>query len=354
MKALTSLGILVVLAACGGEQSKQTEGTEAAPAAPQELNLYIWTNYHSPDAIKRFEEQFKVKVNIDLYDNNEVIEQKLQSGQAPYDVVVPTDYMVLSLRSQGLLMPMDEAKLPNLKHLDPTFDRLKESGGPRYNVAYLWGTTGFAYRTDKISEPLDSWNALFDPKYKGRIVMLDDMRECFAAALHTMDQSINSTDPAVIEKAKQKLIQQKELVLAYDSSDFAGKIQAGDGWLVQGYSGELARVARESNGAIRYIVPKEGGSLYYDSLVIPKASKNPELAHAFVNFMLDPEVAAETTNVTGYATANLDARSKIKPELLNDPAVFPPAELVARCEFFTDLGDFTPTLDAAWTEVKAH
>lgn len=351
MKALLTLGSLLALVACGGGT---TEKPAEAPAEKQVLNVYNWTNYHSPEAIKRFEEKFNAKVNIDLYDNNEVIEQKLQSGQAPYDIAVPSDYMVVSLARQGLLLPMDEAKLPNLKNLDPTFDRLKEAGGPRYNVAYLWGTTAFAYRTDKVTDPVDSWNALFDPKYKGRVVLLDDMREVFAAALRTMGQSINTTDAAVIEQAKQKLIKQKDLVLAYDSSDFAGKIQAGDGWLVQGYSGELARVARESNGTVKYIIPKEGASLYYDSLVIPKASKNPDLAHAFVNFMLEADIAADTTNVTGYATANMAARPMIKPELVNDPAVFPPAELVAKCEFIADLGDFTPTMDTAWTEIKAQ
>ncbi len=354
MKLLSHLALSLALVACSGESEKQVAPAQGAPQEKQELNLYIWTNYHSPEAIKQFEEKYNAKVNIDLYDNNEVIEQKLQSGQAPYDIAVPSDYMVISLARQGLLLPMDESKLPNLSKLDPTFDRLKEPGGPRYNVAYLWGTTAFAYRTDKVSEPIDSWNALFDEKYKGRVVLLDDMREVFAAALRTMGQSVNTTDPAVIEQAKAKLIQQKALVLAYDSSDFAGKIQAGDGWLVQGYSGELAKVARASGGTIKYIIPKEGASLYYDSLVIPKASKNPELAHAFINFMLDSDVAADTTNVTGYATANLEARAKIKPELVGDPAVFPPADLVAKCEFLGDLGDFTPTLDAAWTEIKAN
>ncbi len=354
MKRLSCLGFALALASCSGGEEQPTAPSKGAPAAKQELNVYIWTNYHSPDAIKKFEEQFNAKVNIDLYDNNEVIEQKLQSGQAPYDIAVPSDYMVLSLARQGLLLPMDEAKLPNLSKLDPTFDRLKEAGGSRYNVAYLWGTTGFAYRTDKVSAPIDSWAALFDEQYKGRIVMLDDMRESFGAALRTLGHSINTTDPAQVEQAKAKLIAQKALVLAYDSSDFAGKIQSGDGWLVQGYSGELARVARESNGTVKYIIPKEGASLYYDSLVIPKASKNPDLAHAFVNFMLDPDIAADTTNVTGYATANLEARAKIRPDLIADLAVFPTAEQVAKCEFIGDLGDFTPTLDAAWTEIKAH
>lgn len=340
----------LLLSACSGDEAK----TPDAPAKPTELNVYIWTNYHSPDAVRRFEAENNVHVNIDLYDNNEVIEQKLQSGQSPYDIVVPTDYMVSSLTKQGLLLPLDESKLTNLGNIDPNLDRLKVAGQPRMSVPYLWGTTGYAYRTDKIPEALDSWNALFDEKYKGRIVMLDDMRETFGAALHTANVSINSTDEAQIAAAKAKLIAQKPLVLAYDSSDFAGKIQAGDGWVVHGYAGELARVARESNGTIKYVVPKEGATLATDNLVIPKAAPHPDLALKFINFMMDPDIAAETTNVTGYPTANLTARAKVKPELLNDPAVFPAADVLARCETLQDLGAFTPKLDAAWTEVKAN
>ncbi len=356
---MKSLLPLFLLAACsgGGAPDAKTDAKkpEAAPApAPQELNVYIWTNYHSEEAVKRFEKENNVRVTFDLYDNNEVIEQKLQTGAAPYDVVVPTDYMVSSLVKQGLLLALDTAKLPNLQHIDPAVDTVFTAGEARYGVPYLWGTTGFAYRTDKVANPLDSWKALFDPAYKGKIVMLDDMREAFGAALHVDSKSINSTAEAEIAAAKKHLIAQKELVLAYDSSDFSGKIQSGDAVVVQGYSGELATVARESAGTIRYVVPKEGATLAVDNLAIPKAARNVEMAHKFINFMLDPQVSAETTNATGYATANLAARSKVKPELLNDPAVFPPSEILSRCEALKDLGAFTPQLDAAWTEVKAN
>jgi len=352
----SSLAVLFLLTACsGGAATKPEGGAEPPkPAGPTTLNVYIWTNYHSDEAVKRFEAENNAVVRIDTYDNNEVIEQKLQSGAAPYDVVVPTDYMVSILAKQDLLLPLDEAKLPNLKNVDPQVDRLAKAGQPRYGAPYLWGTTGYAYRADKISTPLDSWNAVFDPAYKGKIVMLDDIRETFGAALRVAGHSMNSTDDAALGAAKQKLIDQKKLLLAYDSSDFAGKVQAGDGWVVQGYSGELASVARDSGGTIKYVVPKEGGTLAVDNLAVPKAAKNPELAMKFINFMLDPDVGAETTNVTGYATANLASRPKIKPEIANDPGVYPPADTMARCEPTLDLAEKTPVLDAMWTEIKAQ
>lgn len=350
----SALFVSLVLAACSGGEAEKPKADEAPkPAAPAELNVYIWTNYHSPEAVARFEKEHNAKVQIDTYDNNEVIEQKLQSGTAPYDIVVPTDYMVTALTKQGLLTPLDEARLPGLANLEPALDKGKVDG-VRTGVPYLWGTTGFAYRTDKVSGKLDSWAAVFDATYKGRIVMLDDMRENFSAALRVLGKPANSTDPADIEAAKKKLAAQKKLVLAYDSSDFAGKIQAGDGWVVQGYSGELANVARESGGTIVYVVPKEGATLAVDNLAIPKAAKNVDLAYRFIEFMLQPDVAAETANVTGYPTANKAARGAIKPEMANDPAVYPPEEVLKLCEPIADLGDKTPLYDAAWTEVKAE
>jgi spermidine/putrescine-binding protein len=351
-----TLPLLLVLAACSGGEApkKDTKAEPPKPAGPTELNVYIWTNYHSDAMVKRFEQEHNAKVTIDTYDNNEVIEQKLQAGAAPYDIVVPTDYMITTLQKQDLLLPMDATKLTNLKNIDPQLDRLTKPGETRYSVPYLWGTTGYAYRTDKIKEPLDSWKAVFDSKYKGKIVMLDDIRETFGAALRVDGKSMNTTDEAALNAAKAKLIAQKKLLLAYDSSDFAGKIQSGDGWVVQGYSGELATVARDSGGTIKYVVPVEGGTLAIDNLAIPKASKHPELALEFINFMMDPDVAADTTNVTGYPTANAAAKAKIKPEILNDPGVYPPSDILGRCEPTLDLGDKTPMLDAMWTEIKAE
>jgi spermidine/putrescine transport system substrate-binding protein len=351
------LSLVALLAGCTGGASTP----EGGPAAtPKELHVYIWTNYHSEEAVKKFEEKCACKVIIDTYDNNEVIEQKLQSGGVAYDIVVPSDYMVLSLTEQGLLTELDEAKLPGLAHIDPKLDWqhpvAADAAGPgtkRTGVPYLWGTAGLAYDTTQITSPVDSWSVVFDEKNKGRVVLLDDMREAFAIALKSAGKSVNSVDDADLGAALAKLKAQKPLVLAYDSSDFAGKLQGGDAWVAHGYSGELATAARESGGKLKYIVPKEGATLAVDNLAIPKAAKEPELAYQFIEFMLDPDVAADTTNVTGYPTANKDALPKIKPELANDPAVFPPPEVLANCEMIKDLGEATPKVDGMWTELKA-
>lgn len=346
------LTIIALLTACGGGTTPATPTTpDAGPE--KELHVYIWTNYHSEAAVKRFEEANHCKVIIDTYDNNEVIEQKLQAGGASYDIVVPSDYMVTSLTQQGLLTELDESKLPGLSHLDPKLEWQKATGARRTAVPYLWGTAGYAYNTEHVTNGVGTWAPLFDPANANRIVMLDDMREAFGVALKSANLSVNSSDDAAVKAALDKLKAQKKLVLAYDSSDFAGKIVGGDAWVVHGYSGELASAARDSGGKIKYVVPKEGATFAVDNLAIPKGAKEPELAYKFVEFMLDPAVAAETTNDTGYATANKDALPKIKPELAGDPAVFPPADVLANCEMIHDLGDATPKLDKMWTELKA-
>jgi spermidine/putrescine-binding protein len=358
---LLSLSLLpLALLACQPNREATRDPSKPPPpekqekAAKAELNVYIWTNYHSEKAIAQFEQETGSKVVIDTYDNNEVIEQKLQSGTAPYDIVAPSDYMVSALARQDLLLPLDEAKLSGLEHLEPTLDWSKTLGEKRFSVPYLWGTTGYAYRTDKVQPPPETWSLLFDPKMKGRIVMLDDMREDFAVALKSLGLSANTSDEKDLARARDKLVQQKPLVLAYDSSDFAGKIQAGDAWVVHGYSGELARVARDSQGKIRYVLPSEGAMMAVDNLAIPKAARDVELAYKFIAFMLRPDIAAETTNATGYPTANRSARNLVRPEIADDPAVYPPPEILSRCELMKDLGETTARLDEFWTEIKAR
>ena len=344
--------LLVLLAAATACKQETGSKNAAETSEPTPLYVYIWTNYHSPAAIARFEKAHHARVVIDTYDTNEVIEQKLQSGVAPYDVVVPSDYMVRTLAKKGLLLPLDASKLPGLAGLDPALDFGR--GAPRFAVPYMWGTTGFAYRTDKIPDALDSWAALYDPRWKRKIVLLDDMREVYVTALKLGGHSLNATTAVALEDARRRLTAQRPLVLAYDSTDFAGKLRAGDAWIAHGYSGELARVSRDSGGKIRYVVPKEGATLAVDGLAIPRAAKHVDLAYAFLAFNLDPAVAAEVSNHTGYPTANAAARAQVKPELLADPAVYPGRDVLSRCEPFADLGETLTTLDTAWTELKAQ
>lgn len=349
MKSWILLGLLL-LAGCGGNESSDRA------AAPEErrLNIYIWTNYLPQDVVADFEKRTGIETRVDTYDSNETLLAKLQSGVADYDVVVPSDYMLKVMIQQKLLREIDRARLEGFANLDPRLLDRELDPGNRHSIPYLWGTTGIGYDKTKVATPIDSWGALFDERYAGRILMLDDAREAFGAALKLMGRSINETDPTVLRQAAEKLKQQKKLVRTYNSSDFANLLAAGDVDVAHGWNGEMAEAVTESRGRLAYVVPKEGGTLWIDSLAIPASAGNVDEAHEFLRFVLEPDIAARIVNDSHYAGANQAALEKIDPAIRNDPAIYPPREVLDRCELIEDLGETTQLIDQLWTEVKAN
>jgi spermidine/putrescine transport system substrate-binding protein len=216
----------------------------------------------------------------------------------------------------------------------------------------MWGTTGIAYRKDKVSVPIESWAALWDKRYKDRLSMLDDVRETLGAALKLMGKSLNSTDPAELEQAAQLLFEQKPLVKAYDSGGFDQLLLSGDVWIAQSYSGQIAKAMVE-NPLIGYVIPKEGCTIFVDNLCVPRSSRRKELAHEFINFALEARTAADIANGTGYSSPNFAARGLIRPDLLANEAAYPPRDAVDRCEFIRELGPAISLYDRLWTEIKS-
>jgi spermidine/putrescine-binding protein len=323
-------------------------------AAAGKLNIYIWTSYLPDDVVAELERRTGLEVNVDTYSSNEALLEKLQSGVADYDIVVPSDYMLRILIAQGLLHPLDHGRLTRFANLGKFFLAQDFDPGNRYSIPYLWGTTGLGYDRRKVQAPLDSWQAVFDPRHAGRILMLDDMREAFAAALKLDGRSLNEHDPAALRRAAARLKAQKPLVRTYNSSDFANLLAAGDVDIAQGYNGELARVVAKDPARFAYVVPKEGATLWIDSLAVPKTTRHLAAAYTFLDFILDPGVAARIVDGVRYATANQAAWSRIDKSIRGDPAIFPPPGVLARCELIRDLGDATPLLDELWTEIKAQ
>ncbi len=314
------------------------------------LNVYIWSNYIFPETVRKFEERQGARVNIDLFDSVEAMLAKVQAGNANYDVVVPVNYSVGVLRQQGLLRALDHSALPHLANTDPRFLDREFDPGNRYSVPYLLGTCGIAYRKSRVGT-VDSWAALWDKRYEGRILMLDDPREAFGAALKWKGRSLNATDPAVLEEAKGLLVQQRPLVRAYDSANFEDKLLAGDVWLAQGWNGQFAKaIARDPD--LEYVLPREGTSFYVDNLAIPSAAPHPELAHAFLDFTMEAEIAAEICRTTYYSSPNRAAFALLPKELRENRTIFPTEEVLARAELFQDLGEATVLYDRLWTEVK--
>jgi spermidine/putrescine transport system permease protein len=320
----------------------------------QTLNLFIWSAYVAPDTLKVFEQRFNASVQFDLYDSNEALLAKLQSGNAGYDVIVPTDYMIQILIRRSLLSPIDKSRIPNFeKNLDPRFLNKSFDPGNRFSVPYIWGTTGIGYRKDLVRGPVDSWRVLWDERYRNKIVMLDDMRENFSASLKLSGFSLNSRTPAEVQQAKDLLERQKPLIRAYNSSNFQEILASGDAWLVQGYNGQIVRAAQE-NPNISYCIPSEGATLSIDAFCIPANAPHRAFAHTFINYMLEPETAAAVVNHTCYTVANRAAAPYIKKTLLNNPALFPDAQVLSKCEIIEDLGEAVLMYDQYWTEIKSR
>jgi spermidine/putrescine-binding protein len=321
-----------------------------APPEGRVLNVFIWSGYLPPETVKAFETRHDVRVNVDLYDSLEALLAKLQAGNASYDVVCPSSHAVEILLAQGLLRPLDHSALPHLVNVDPVWLDGDFDPGNRHTVPYFAGTCGIGYRRSKVGE-VDSWAALWDPRWRGRVLMLDDPRETLGAALRRLGQSVNTSDEPTLREARRLLVEQKPLVRAYDSANFEDALLAGDVWLAQGWNGEFARVM-DLEPDIAYVVPKEGSTTFLDSLAIPVGAPHPELAHAFLDFAMEAEVAAGICRSMRYTSPNRAAMALLPPEVRNHPAIFPPPEVLARVELLRDIGPATVLYDRLWTEVK--
>jgi spermidine/putrescine transport system substrate-binding protein len=269
--------------------------------------------------------------------------------------VVAPDYYVLQMAREGLVAPLDKGKLKNLANLDPFFQDPPYDPGLQHSVPYLWGTTGLAYREDLVKGPVDSYAVLFDPKAQvGPFLLLDEMRETIGAALRYLGHSVNATDPEALEKARELLIAAKARSVGFAGGvEAMNRILAGDAAVSLAYSGDVLQ-ARQEDERLRYVIPKEGGTIWTDAMVVLKRGPSQDLAYRFMDFLLRPENAAELAAYTRYATPVAQAIPLLPEEMRQDPTVFPPEEVRARLEYLKDLGPEIALYDRVWTEVKAR
>jgi len=332
-------------------------GVTSCAEAPQKLHLFIWANYIDPEVYRLFEREFGVKVIEENFDSNETLRSKLQAGVSGYDIIVPSDYTVEILIRQGLLAKLDLSKIPNAQNISPRFRNLYYDPQNRYSIPYLWGTTGIGYNAQKIETAPTSWADLFEPsrleRYKNRVSMLDDPREAIGAALKYLGYSVNSTDPHALAAAKTVLLAQKPYLARYDSETYDDFLLTGDLVIAHGWSGEFAK-ARLENPDLHYIIPSEGGVIWADNLAIPKNSTRVELAHKFIDFLLRPQINARIVNFLRYPSTNEAARAYILPEIANDPAIYPPEDVLEKLEWIKDIGDALALYEALWDEIKSR
>jgi len=360
---------LMLLAACGGGGGAQTTETPAGGVdrnrLSRELYFYTWSDYIDPALLAQFEAAYGVRVIVDIYDSNEDLIAKLRAGNSGYDLVVPSDYAVSIMAAENLAAPLDKSLLPNLGRLDP--DLLNQPFDPdnAISVPYLYGITGIAYNVKSFPAGLDSWSAVFDANaiaaYRGKFSMLDDERETPGAALRYLGHSLNETDPAILRQVEALLIAQKPYLAAYNSADVNRKLASEEYVLAHAWSGSAlqARNGLEGDFAgnpdIRFVIPKEGGMIWMDNLVIVADSPNSYTAHVFINFLLDPAVAAQNVGWTGFLTPNRDALPLLPEDLqvLYAEGFAPDDEVRQRLEWAIR-NEQTAVFTDLWTAVKGQ
>ncbi|HEV8540386.1 MAG TPA: spermidine/putrescine ABC transporter substrate-binding protein [Nitrospiraceae bacterium] len=335
----------MLLYACDGPKKTPKAGPKAT------LHYFTWSDYAGEDVLREFERQQGVKVVVDTFSSNEELLAKLQSGASGYDVTVPSDFMVSIMAKEGLLAELDLSRIPNVRLITDRLQRMPADPDHRYSIPYLWGTVGIGYDSTAVPAVPDTWGILWDPRYKGKISMLNDQRDLFAAALRATGHSINARDAQAIEQAKAKLISQKPLVKTYTSERYDQLLVSGEVVLAHGWGGAVARAMTE-RPSIRYVIPKEGGTVWADCLVVLNSSPHKDLAMAFINYLLDAHVAARTTERVLFASANGQASDLVSAKIRNNPAIYPPDAILDRLEWMTDVGDAIRLYDRAWTELK--
>jgi len=344
----------------------------ASPAvAQQQVNVYNWSDYIAEEQLKVFSQQTGIKVNYTTYDSNEILDAKLRAGRSGYDVVVPTasPFLVRQLAAK-LYQPLDKAKLKNYGNLDPKImgELAKYDPGNTHAIPWMWGTIGIGYNVPEIRKrmvnaPVDSLAMVFDPAIVSRfmdcgVMMLDSPTDVFPAALKYLMLDPDSKKPEDIEKAAAVIKAIRPFIRKFHSSEYINALAGGDICLAFGYSGDIFQARDRAAKAkdkqdIAYAIPREGSLLWIDVAAIPKDAPNADNALRFLDFMLEPKVAAASSELTGYANANLPATALLPKDISNNPLIYPPANV--RATFYTiTAGNAEQTRERTrlWTTVK--
>jgi len=350
-------------------------GAPAAPAAPVQpervVNFYNWSDYIDPTVLGDFSNATGIKVRYDTFDSNDTLEAKLLAGKSGYDVVVPTGYFLARQISAGIFQKLDQAKLPNLINVWPEIAERLATYDPRnqYAVNYMWGTTGIGYNVKAARDRLgagaiiDSWDDVFDPQKIARfkdcgVHLLDSSDDIMPAALHDLHLDPNSSDPADLQKAVDLLSTIRPYVRKFHSSEYLNALASGEICLAVGFSGDIKQAqkrAAEAKGdvAVGYAIPKEGAQLWFDNFAIPRDAPDVAEAHALIDYLLRPEVAAKNTNFISYANGNLASQKLIDRAILDDRGIYPDAATMAKLYTIAAHDQKTQRLiNRLWTRVK--
>ena len=344
--------------------------TSAAWAQDKVVNVYNWSDYVDPTALEDFTKATGIKVVYDTYDNNEIVETKLLAGKSGYDIVVPSGPFLQRLIEQKVFLPIDRTKVPDIKNAWPEIEKRLQAFDPgnQFAVNYMWGTTGIGYNVKKVKErlgntPIDSWDIVLKPENITKlkdcgVMMLDAPEDIYPGVLRSLGLDPDSKKATDYQKATDALMKVRGNVKKFHSSEYINALANGDICLVVGYSGDILQAKKRAEEAkngveIAYAIPKEGALMWFDSMAIPADAPNKDNAFAFINFMMKPEIAARNSNFVSYASGNLAAKAMVKPEIVNNPGIYPNADVMAR--LFTNSSPdekLQKQITRQWTRVK--
>jgi putrescine transport system substrate-binding protein len=368
----------LLLAACGSKEAPAPAANEPAAApvsgvptdAEKVLNVYNWSDYIEESVVPGFEKEYGIKVNYDVFDSNEVLETKLLAGNTGYDIVVPSASFMQRQIQAGVFRKLDKSKLTNLPNLDPdiTSRIARHDPGNEHGVNYLWGTSGVGYNVDKVKTimpdaPLDSFRMFYDPavvaKFKDcGVTILDAPSEVLGTVLLYLGKDPNGQNPEDLAAAEKVLMSIRPYVRYVNSSKYIEDLANGEVCLSLGWVGDVFQARDRAKDAakgvtISYNIPKEGAIMFFDMLAIPADAKHPINAHLFINYLLRPEIAAKNSNKVHFANSNAASWDRISPAVRNDPAVFPPPEVMAKLQpDLAETPEFTRLLTRTWTRFK--
>ena len=357
---------IAALAGCSRQSGEPAAG--AVPAAEEKvLNVYNWSDYIDPAVIEAFQKETGIAVSYDVFDSNEVLETKLLTGNSGYDVVVPSAYFLERQIKAGVFRKLDPSLLPNLANLDPALQAraAQHDPGNEHGVVYMWGTTGIGYDAGKLAEilpdaPVDSWSLIFDPaiiaKFKDcGVSLLDDPTDMVSTVLLWLGKDPNSQSEADLAQAEAALLAIRPYIRSIHSSQYIEDLANGEVCIAVGYSGDILQAQDRAEEAgkdadIRYSIPKEGALMWFDTLAIPADAPHPGNAHAFIDYLLRPDVAAANSNFVYYANANAAATALIDAELRDDPGIYPTPEVKERLQpNLAKSAEYTRLLNRSWT-----
>ena len=321
----------------------------------QEINFYNYGENIDDETLKEFEEKFNIKVNMETFDDMEAMYSKVKSGAGKYDVILVSDALMPRMIEQNLIQEINTDNIPNISQMDEEYLNLEIDPGNKYSVPYMFGTVGLIYNKDVVKEEVNSWDILWDDKYKDRIFMFDTYRDTIGVALKKLGYSLNSTDQKELEEAKELLLEQRKLVNPlYGVDNGTTMIPAGETDINMIWSGEGLNLQDEYPNLV-YVVPEEGANFWIDSLCIPTNAKNVEGAEKFINFVSDKESALRIADEIGYTTPNKEAREEQPDSVKNNPNAYMPTEIMNRCEIYEDFPlDVKKMYDKAWIEIKSN